>query len=89
MSDRYETGMGVGYMSDKRTQFRHPDLPNFMIFQENEAHISQKNTTSNLSHECDIEIPYFSLIPYDFKFISKSRHIICKDNAIYNINKCS
>ena len=32
--DGYDMDMGVGYVSDTRTQFRHPDPLNFMIFEE-------------------------------------------------------
>ena len=40
LSDGYDMGMGVGYVSDTRTQFRHADPLNFMIFEVKKAHIS-------------------------------------------------
>ena len=40
MSDGYDIGVGVGYVSDTHTQFRHLYPLNFEIFKEKEAHIS-------------------------------------------------
>ena len=40
--DRYDMGMGVGYVSDTRTQFRHSNYVNFEIFKEKQLTLAGK-----------------------------------------------
>ena len=37
VSDGYDMDMGLGYVPDTCTQFKHLVLPNFMIFEDKEA----------------------------------------------------
>ena len=38
----YDLGVGMGYVFDTRTQWRHPDPLNFVIFEEKDANISKQ-----------------------------------------------
>ena len=38
MSDGYDMGVGLGYVSDTHTQFKHSDPPKFDIFKKKKSH---------------------------------------------------
>ena len=75
MSDGFDMGMGMrmGDVSDTHTPFRHPDPQNSMIF-EGKKKLALAIKITFLSY---IEILYFSLIRFDFKyFLNNFLHII-------------